>query len=987
MRAVILILSTLFTLQGIAQLPEEFKDSLDEIVAQKDDEKTLSYCKDLENRFPGNPLILTKAAYAHIHLRQYDQCMQALQRIDSDSPDNTLNIQVEILTIEGSCLGYQGLSAAADSVFQIGAELITQQNIIAEANYDHYSSWAENSFFSGEPLTALEQMETAGNMLALIDASHESWARFHSNIGVVNWELGRLQAAAMHMNKSLEISQQYLEPDDLKINVLINNLGVLHYHSGDSEKAMEFYRLAHERWIEQFGIDYERLTLTHNNMARIYGEQRRYMEAFEHIERSLAIANSGAEPNVDQLTDAMELKGRYLREQGNPEQSIEVFDELLALHPDDLATVSSRVSDVWKSRGTSLVELGRLKEAEESFNNSLKILSEDRGGNKSKRAEALGKLSEVYLLRGDENEARKLALLGVESTLKADSAEIALSNIEPHRYSMLALENLGDVEREFKQYDQALTWYNLSIDLLDSLRIASSSFESRRHLAGLAPDLHGSRIACLDKCEISDQELFSMFEEGKAYSLNLVFDALKTRDLSGVDEALLAEEEAISSGRSYWKDRLLTADSSQAKLCHEKLFDLSAREDTLEMLMEKNAPGYFALRQRIPTFDLENLRSQLGSSVYVSYFTTDSTIYALAVSKSEHQLIAIPSDSIGPQSEKFKRSTSDIDWIIAHSEQADSDLISSGRALHKMLIDILPAFARKAKRLLISPHGELQGINFSLLLSRDVDKDNHDLASLPYLLTEKEIGYLWSTKQMGALKDSTDPRLGIWATQGENASIIAEAKSESDLISRLVHAVLFTDNSCSESTFKKSAANHAWLHLACHGHIASKYQEFFLELGATGDEDGNLTFGELSGMKLRAEHVTLSACKSGLGAHWAGETTTSIATGFALAGCPSVTMSLWNANDLTTSQLMQNYYEHLSDGECKTKAMQLAQLNFLKTNSDPLLAHPYYWGSFVVFGDPAPISSTYSHFNWITASILIIGLLWGAYVLRFYLRK
>ena len=75
--------------------------------------------------------------------------------------------------------------------------------------------------------------------------------------------------------------------------------------------------------------------------------------------------------------------------------------------------------------------------------------------------------------------------------------------------------------------------------------------------------------------------------------------------------------------------------------------------------------------------------------------------------------------------------------------------------------------------------------------------------------------------------------------------------------------------------------------------------------------DGILTAGEVLGTwKLKAELVTLSACRSGLGRPSGGEGYVGFAQAFFLAGARSLVVSLWAVDDRATSLLMTRFYQN-----------------------------------------------------------------------------
>jgi CHAT domain-containing protein len=99
--------------------------------------------------------------------------------------------------------------------------------------------------------------------------------------------------------------------------------------------------------------------------------------------------------------------------------------------------------------------------------------------------------------------------------------------------------------------------------------------------------------------------------------------------------------------------------------------------------------------------------------------------------------------------------------------------------------------------------------------------------------------------------------------------------------------------------------------------------------------------------------VVLSACETGLGENDAdGKEILGISAYF--TGGPSkakaVLASLWKVNDISTSKLMQRFYQNLAKGTMtKSEALRQAQLSMLQNT--PNYKHPYYWAPFILIGN------------------------------------
>jgi MYXO-CTERM domain-containing protein len=103
--------------------------------------------------------------------------------------------------------------------------------------------------------------------------------------------------------------------------------------------------------------------------------------------------------------------------------------------------------------------------------------------------------------------------------------------------------------------------------------------------------------------------------------------------------------------------------------------------------------------------------------------------------------------------------------------------------------------------------------------------------------------------------------------------------------------------------------------------------------------------------------VVLSACETGVGDVQNGEGVYGLHRAFALAGAESLVMSLWKVDDDATRDLMTGYYADLARGEGRAEGLRKRQLEMLGSGSGAR-AHPYYWASFVQYGDGAPLGNS-----------------------------
>jgi CHAT domain/Tetratricopeptide repeat len=113
--------------------------------------------------------------------------------------------------------------------------------------------------------------------------------------------------------------------------------------------------------------------------------------------------------------------------------------------------------------------------------------------------------------------------------------------------------------------------------------------------------------------------------------------------------------------------------------------------------------------------------------------------------------------------------------------------------------------------------------------------------------------------------------------------------------------------------------------------------------------DGFLRALEIYNLKLRAELVVLSACRTALGKEVKGEGFIGLVRGFMYAGAARIVASMWDVRDQATATLMKRFYEGmLKKGQTPAAALRSAQISMWR---DRRWEAPYYWAGFVIQGE------------------------------------
>jgi CHAT domain-containing protein/tetratricopeptide (TPR) repeat protein len=295
------------------------------------------------------------------------------------------------------------------------------------------------------------------------------------------------------------------------------------------------------------------------------------------------------------------------------------------------------------------------------------------------------------------------------------------------------------------------------------------------------------------------------------------------------------------------------------------------------------------------------------------------------------------------------------------------------RELYDLLIQPVAASlpTTAGARLTIVPHGPLINVPFAAL------KD----AQGRYLIERYALHSLTAGAMLDYTKSHTsNPRAGsmlLVADPSEPPTIPGEpplprlpgAQLEVRAIAALLpssRATVLDAADATEPRVVKATSRQTVLHFATHAIVRDGDPlSSFLALGRTGDASvtGRLTAEKIYRLKLDANLVVLSACRSGEGVP-NGDGIAALARAFFYAGTSSLIVSLWDIADEPTNRLLPAFYKEWLKGTDKARALRAAQLQLLgdlragrvkvstAVGEITVPEDPAFWASFVLLGDP-----------------------------------
>jgi CHAT domain-containing protein len=204
------------------------------------------------------------------------------------------------------------------------------------------------------------------------------------------------------------------------------------------------------------------------------------------------------------------------------------------------------------------------------------------------------------------------------------------------------------------------------------------------------------------------------------------------------------------------------------------------------------------------------------------------------------------------------------------------------------------------------------------------------------------------------------------AKLGELLAPLPDTRAEVDAVARSVGASpgdIHLGAGANESEVKRAVlSQYRIVYFASHALVAGDVvglaePSIVLSMPAQASDldDGLLTAGEISQLKLNAEWVVLSACNTIAGDKPGAEALSGLARAFFYAGAKSLLVSHWAVESEAAARLMMSTFRILQQNPRlgRSEALRRAMLDYLDDRSTPANAYPAFWAPFAFIGDGA----------------------------------
>ena len=675
-----------------------------------------------------------------------------------------------------------------------------------------------------------------------------------------------------------------------------------------------------------------------------------------------------------------------------------------------------------KETGQYYQELGRKSLQQKNYTQAIIYLEKSISATKKKLggierhpqyAPTYKDLGDAYQGKGETNEALIIYQKGLRSGSTIFNDEDLLENPETDDLfvpllSIPIFEAKGNLLRESSR-DQnkllaSLMAYERAIDILESVCNKYRSEYSKLQLGEQVMKMTEKGIYVarqLHRLTRDDQyktKMFTLADKGKAMALRSAMLDAKASGLGTIPPEMLQREQGLKIQLANLKERLKRNRST--KNTDKKIFKVTEALYFLQDSLKTYYPEYEYLKSSTPTLASDSLQLFLRdrNAAIVEYFFGEKRAYAFVIT-GDHFFVEQLDDI-----EQIKETVLSIRTLIqsmsfrTDAQGAYDNFVRDASNLYSLVLESpLKNVEQSVEDLIIIPDGALWLVPFEIMLydRAATGEVNFGTDNLPYLLNKYALTYAHSSRLVmendsynntsttipflghaPEFKGRTDVAVRSCFDAGVDLPALNHSSTELENISSKFNGEALFGPLATRNSFMEMAPQAEVIHLSTHACMNNNdpmdSRIFFSQNNYINTED-------IYNLRINAKMTMLSACQTGLGKVYNGEGMISLARAFQYAGCPSVTMSLWSVADASTTEMTTLYYDYLTSGYTKSKALQQAKLDFINAQS-AAKQHPFFWAGFIHLGDFRPLDSSGSskgmfYILCFGAALLIGGLL------------
>jgi CHAT domain-containing protein/Tfp pilus assembly protein PilF len=374
-------------------------------------------------------------------------------------------------------------------------------------------------------------------------------------------------------------------------------------------------------------------------------------------------------------------------------------------------------------------------------------------------------------------------------------------------------------------------------------------------------------------------------------------------------------------------DALVVAESLRARVLRERL----------------NRHGESAPRLTVQDY---RAAARAAGTVFLVYWVAPDQSYLWTISPSALTVHSLPgADRIRALIERYQSAI----------DSAGRNRARIGAELSQLLLGPVQSLLRAGGQYLIVPDGPLCALNFETLPPPGGDPSRFWIRDAT-LSVAPSLNLLLA-KRTAPIRTRSVLALGDAIEWNPDFPKLINAGKEIQSIERAfpAHMTALTAAAATPVAYQQAhPGDYEYLHFAAHAtaNRDAPFESAIILSPANGN--GRLSVRDVLRTPLRADLVTISACRSAGARTYAGEGLVGLAWAFLQSGARQVIAGLWNVNDYASAKLMDGLYKGLAARCPPAEALRAAKLKLM---SEGRLADPFDWGALQVYTGVLPPAS------------------------------
>ncbi len=338
-------------------------------------------------------LVLEQIGICHQEANDYSQALEKYNEAIEIYSDNDMPVSSGLINRKATCLQQLGRGDEATQLLtnQVGSNPATLINLAALKQGEGKFAEAQNYY---------------ARAFEIVSEEDPIFIEISENLGIMLLETGTIEEAGNHLRKALALSESKYGLTSTRYASSLQKNALLKSREGNHKESEALYRKALDILEKNLMPGDTRMATCHEGLATVLQAMGKFPESEQYYNLALEAYRNTDNPPILEFSNLLNNFATLNEQNGRYTQARELLDEAL-----DYAKTRNNTAltlKISENFGTLLLKMGILTNAENIFNETLKI-SEATGGKSSQGyARNLLNIARIYQARGQYQEAEPM---------------------------------------------------------------------------------------------------------------------------------------------------------------------------------------------------------------------------------------------------------------------------------------------------------------------------------------------------------------------------------------------------------------------------------------------------------------------------------------------------------------------------------------------------------------------------------------------------